>query len=234
MYNILIIIILIIIILIFRNINNFTNYINYDDYHIVCARYNKDITFLNNIPIKNTIIQKYKDVPNIANEATSYLYYIINNYENLPKNIIFIHDENESWHHDGKITENIYNWINEYINYGKNYYEFNNKEFDKYYKNNGHPDAYNRIKGFKKFWDDNLKNEIGEYKDAKPECGKCCAQFIISKQQILKRSKIFYNNIYIWLINNSSGEGNGSGYDEYSGFMLGRYVEWTWRFIFNN
>jgi hypothetical protein len=43
----------------------------------------------------------------------------IENYDNLPENVIFIHDEDESWHHDGKITDNIYKWIDEYERGGR-------------------------------------------------------------------------------------------------------------------
>jgi len=199
----------------------------YNDYHIVCSKYNKNVDFLNEINIPYTIIDK-NTVPNKANEATSYLHYIINNYEKLPNNIIFIHDENESWHHDGKITDNIYNWINEYEKNGKLYYEFNNQVINKDDPiKNGLNVAYND------FWDKCIKPKVGNVNDAIPESGKCCAQFIVSKSQILINTKEFYNVMYNWLINNTNGEGNGNPDDIYSGHNTSRYAEWSWRFIFS-
>jgi hypothetical protein len=91
---------------------------NYLQILIICARYTRDISFLNNTKIKYNIIQKCIDnncnnntCPNIGNGASSYLFYIINNWDNLPKNLIFIHAENSSWHHNGNITDNLEKWI---------------------------------------------------------------------------------------------------------------------------
>ena len=98
-------------------------------YHIVCAKYQRPCDFLNDIPISHTVITKGDDV---ANEATSFLYYILRNYEELPPNVVFIHDENGSWHHDGNITERIFEWIDAYQTEGATYYEFNNMDNCKY------------------------------------------------------------------------------------------------------
>lgn len=68
--------------------------------HIVVARYNETLNFLDIIPndVTYTIYNKGEDnisfpnvinVPNIGREAETYLRYIIDNYENLPDNIIF-------------------------------------------------------------------------------------------------------------------------------------------------
>ena len=100
------------------------------EYLIVCAKYNKNTDFLKNTSIPSIVIEKNKEVPNVAHEATSYLYYILQNYESLPPNVIFIHDENGSWHHEGDITDNLEKWIKEYEKEG-GYYEFNNMKIEK-------------------------------------------------------------------------------------------------------
>ena len=97
---------------------------NPEKYRIVVAKYQKDVSFLDETGIPYTVVTK-EEVPNKGHEATSYLYYIINNYDNLPQNLIFIHDENESWHHTGKITEHVHEWINDFEKKGSTYYEFN-------------------------------------------------------------------------------------------------------------
>lgn len=76
-------------------------------YTVVCARYDKRTDFLNTLSqhFDVKIVQKIHDKPfdkkyvhhtviNKANEATSYLSYIVRCYDDLPENIIFIHDEN--------------------------------------------------------------------------------------------------------------------------------------------
>jgi hypothetical protein len=199
-----------------------------NDYHIVVAKYKKDVSFLEETGISYTVIDK-NTVPNKAHEATSYLHYIIQNYDNLPKNTIFIHDENESWHHQGKITENVHSWIEEYEKQGSTYYEFNfnakvHRDTELYDSNGVYRDYYKKC----------LQKEIGSFYEATPELGQCCAQFIVSRDRIRFRSKEFYQNIYDWLVENTEGEGNGKGQEsQNSGYWTSRYLEFTWRFIFN-
>lgn len=195
-----------------------------NNYLIVCARYNRNTDFLKEMSIPSVVIDKTV-VPNVANEATSYLYYIIKNYETLPDNLIFIHDENTSWHHNGKITENIKTWIKEYEKTGSTYYEFNNMDIDK--PAEYHTDAE------KELWESVFENHVCPYKNASPHAGKCCAQFIVSKKQIQQHPKQFYQDYYNWLIDNTTEEGNGSPEDMYSGYNTSRYAEWSWRFIFS-
>ena len=202
----------------------FESYLN--DYHIVCAKYNKSTDFLNNIGIKSTIIEKDGTVPNKANEATSYLYYIVKNYDHLPKHLIFIHDEDKSWHHDGRITENLQKWIKTYEKNGHKYYNFNNSEMG---ENN---DLYDKNPAFKHFWDNTMKSTLGNYSGVTYENGKCCSQFIVSGKKILEKPREFYKKMYDWLITKTNGTGNGNKSDVYSGYWTGRYAEFSWRYIF--
>jgi len=202
----------------YQNFENFESE-KYADYLIICANYNKPTDFLNNIPIKSVVLKKGNEIPNKAHEATTYLYFIINNYDNLPENMFFIHDEDESWHHDGKISERIYEWIEKYEINGKTYYEVNDKEQNVKSWNN---------KTHEKFWNEVFKDYFGEYDKCKKVDGKCCAQFIVSKKNIQKHPKWLYEKYYKWLVENTNGQGNGNEQDEYSGFYTSRYAEWTW------
>ena len=195
-------------------------------YLVVCSKYNKNTDFLNDLSIPSLVIEK-NVVPNVANEATTYLYYILQNYDTLPENVIFIHDENESWHHDGKITEKIESWIKTYEQSGSKYYEINKSDMIINKPDEYHNDAE------KELWTQVFEPHIGNYKEVTPLTGKCCAQFIVSKKQIRKHPKDFYQKYYNWLIENTSGEGNGDSKDIYSGYNTSRYAEWSWRFIFS-
>lgn len=202
-------------------------------YHIVVAKYNKDVSFLQQIDIPHTVVTK-DEVPNKGHEATSYLHYIIKNYDNLPENVIFIHDENESWHHTGKITDNIHEWINNYEKNGSTYYEFNfNNAVPQIHVRGIAVDLYGKNPAYKDYYDKCLRKELGDPEELTPLMGKCCAQFIISRNVILVRDKEFYQNIYNWLVENTHGEGNGDPDDIYSGYNTSRYLEWGWAAIFN-
>jgi hypothetical protein len=204
---------------------------DYSDYIIICARYKKDVSFLDNIKIKSNVIQKCIDnnscdndtCPNVGNEASSYLYYIINNWNTMPQNIIFIHDENESWHHRGKITENIYSWIAEYENTGSKYYEFNSVSVDPAVLSNIHPNDH---KEFQSFYSDNLEKYLGKWKDLELKPRKCCAQFIVSRDQIKKNPLEMYKSIYNWILTYQNDK------TERLSFQKGLYCEFVWNFMF--
>jgi hypothetical protein len=154
------------------------------------------------------------------------LIYIIHNYDDLPENVIFIHDEDESWHHNGKITENIYMWIDEYEKGGRKYHNFNSGAF------HDHANIYKENPAFRDYWDAVFKSTLGEYETAKFGNPYCCAQFIVSRDKIVEKPKEYYQAMYDWLVKNTNGESNGDKNDIYSGYMTSRYAEYTWKYLF--
>ena len=112
-------------------------------------------------------------VPNVANEATSYLFYIIKFYYELPRHIIFVHDDDVSQHHYGKITTFVYEWIRDYEREGSTYYEFNDWDIKK-------GTAEMNISAMRDFYATCMEPVVGPYELAEPDEGKCCAQFIVS------------------------------------------------------
>jgi hypothetical protein len=149
--------------------------------------------------------------------------------------VIFIHDENESWHHTGKITENIQKWIKSFEEEGATYYEFNfNSSVSHIFPRNIATDLYSRNAAYKDLYDKCFRKYLGNPDQINPEKGLCCAQFIVSRERILARDKEFYQNIYDWLVQKTNGEGNGDPADIYSGFNTSRYLEWIWAAIFKS
>jgi len=112
-------------------------------------------------------------VPNVANEATTYLFYIIKYYYTLPRNIIFVHDNEISLHHYGKITTYVHAWIREYERHNSTYYEFNDWDIKK-------SDAEINNTGMHDFYTTCMEPVVGPYHLVEPNEGKCCAQFIVS------------------------------------------------------
>jgi hypothetical protein len=92
---------------------------------------------------------------------------------------------------------------------------------------------YERSPSYQSYYTTCLEPTLGSFYTVEPEAGKCCAQFIVSRDRILHRTKQFYQDIYDWLLAHTDGEGNGNPEHDASGYNMGRYMEYTWRFIFN-
>ena len=87
--------------------NNYTN--------IVVSRYNRNVDFVyrindnKNINIliydKENPTNPYNVPVNRGQEASVYLKYITDYYDQLPDYTFFIHDEEYAWHHSGSIID---------------------------------------------------------------------------------------------------------------------------------
>lgn len=79
---------------------------------IVISHYNEKIGWIYNIKYPFTVYSNHFLFPNTytnkGNEANGYLKYIIDNYNNLPDYVIFIHGDRKAYHHDGNL-DNIIN-----------------------------------------------------------------------------------------------------------------------------
>jgi hypothetical protein len=153
---------------------------------IVISKYNENIDWSNKLKSKVIIYDKsnsnnnYIKLPNIGREAHTYLYYIINNYNNLPEYVCFLQGNP----FDHLNIENINQIENE---------SFLNKDFiplNKIYtcELNGNPHHPNL--NFDFIFDDlfiekpiNINFIVG-------------AQFIVKKENILNRSLSFYKELY--------------------------------------
>ena len=77
----------------------------------VVSRYRRNTDWVYNLKNINKFYIYDKETPeneynipvNKGNEASVYLKYIIDNYDDLPDFTFFIHDEERSWHHSGSI-----------------------------------------------------------------------------------------------------------------------------------
>ena len=101
--------------------------------NIVVSRYNKNVDFVYKINNGNNINVLIYDkensnnplnIPvNKGNEASVYLKYIIDYYDELSEFTFFIHDDEYAWHHTGSIIDKY----NEAVMSNKMYYNINDK-----------------------------------------------------------------------------------------------------------
>lgn len=119
-------------------------------------------------------------VPNFANEAGSYLWYIVNNYHSLPDKVAFIHGHENSPHQRMPIFHAIE--------------KFKNNEFV----------DINRFINFyvliipNSFYDNVWQGLLGSFFGKTPKLVRCrgMAQFIVSKKLIQSRPIDFWSFLY--------------------------------------
>ncbi|KAI4718655.1 hypothetical protein E4T48_05143 [Aureobasidium sp. EXF-10727] len=165
---------------------------------------------------------------NKGKEANAYLTYIIQNYDSLPSTVAFVHSHEfgwpKAWHTDAERHSNV---------------ESLNSLNTKFVQRNGYanlrclhsPGCPDEVQPFREPMDESRTTEAvfaSAWKeifgsDDVPEVVgvACCAQFAVSKQQILKRTREEYVRMHDWLM--------GTELDDE---ISGRVFEYLWHIIF--
>jgi hypothetical protein len=186
---------------------------------VVVAHYNENIDWLKNIKYNVTVISKigipFESGKNRGNEASSYLEYIIQNYNNLSDYTIFIHGHQTAWHH----KTNMDNKINRLI-FNKDYYNINEIQIEKLYY------VFNPIDYPDKLLEEaneDFINFTGIKSDYKNYHIRAAAQFYVSKSLIKSRPIEYYIKMYNWLMTTN-----------FRSFWSSRVLEHMWHYIFTD
>jgi hypothetical protein len=162
---------------------------------IVIARYNEKLDWIKNIPEEfNKIIynkgpplpSEYNSIPleNIGREGHTYYKYIYDNYENLPDHVVFL--QGYPFDH----SPNLINVLNKYRTEANRPIGFEYIS-DHFVNCNLSGCRYNRKAPLR----DVYEALFGKRIENMPFRFAVGAQFIVSKEQILKRSREFYLKI---------------------------------------
>lgn len=182
--------------------------------HLVIAHYKEDLSWTKNIAIPFTVISKgeypKETPPNRGNEASSYLEYIIKNYDSLADFTIFVHGHRSSWHHKKNMDDTVKNIRLEY-----DYVNINDEGLYDYTKpGSGAELAFirvlptvNRI----------LQTNI-DYKDLR---FKLSAQFCVKRENIRRHPITVYQQLYQYLM-----------ISPYASNWTGTAYEYLWHYIF--
>jgi hypothetical protein len=166
---------------------------------VIIAHYNENLDWCTNLKYPYQIISKQgiptEIIPNKGNEASSYLYYIIEIYDNLSDYTIFIHGHRTDWHHTENIDERINN-----LEFKHRYYNIN--------QINNKPMNITNLINFKESYD-NSKDEILKIfnivgiQNINPSeiQYRASAQFYVSTDLILRHSKEKYTELLNYLYN---------------------------------
>lgn len=144
---------------------------------------------------------------NKGQEAPGYLKYIIDHYDELPPHVVLLHDHEFSWHHNGSIFDVVTSRVGRRIQYQN----LNRFRWTK-----------NTLEWFPAMlpWMDRfIVPEMGNlmpYGDFLAG-RQGCAQFIVHRDVIRRRSRQFYQQLYDWLLET-----------DLDSYYTSRYLEYTW------
>jgi len=210
-------------------INNFLDTIK-NKYQIVVSRYNEDIKWLLPFKLITIIYNKGDDkdrvlhnfntikLKNIGRESHTYLYHIVNNYNNLKERTIFI---------QGRINDHK---VLDFEDYFKDTYDFIAKtsnlktdklktmieHYGKWSKEDMQKCEYTPYDWIEKVIGINMNEIMND--ETKVIWG---ANFSVSKEMILRKPKIFYENLLRFLDNHINPE-------------EGHYMERAWYILFHH
>lgn len=208
---------------------------------VVVSHYNEDLNWVNNllncnVHIYSKTLESHKNIIkqpfNLGNEASSYLEYIIDNYDCIPDWVYFCHGHNDAYHQ---------NYTNEFI--------INNVDSSKiksgYLNINNY---YNKI--------DDIKTETllrfestGDNKPYKiildayneflykyiqlPESfnSYACAQFFVNSELIKSNSLEFYKESLDWFYSYKADNLDKRWHAD-TNVYSSRLFEWIWHYIF--
>lgn len=214
---------------------------------IVVSHYNEDIEWLKNlntecnIKVYSKILQSEDSINyqivrqpfNIGNEASSYLQYIVDNYDRIPNIVYFCHGHNSSFHQDYDnqfIIKNIdIHKVNGFLNINNYYNIIDNNKTETLLKNQGLNDnkPYRiLIDVFDEFFSKykTLPDEMSAYSSA---------QFFVTRDLIKSNTKEFYQECLDWFYSGYSLRLDQK-YNEQPNVYSSRAFEWMWFFIFTN
>jgi len=208
------------------NKNNPNNPNNTKNTNIVVSRYKKNVDFVyrinNNQNINVLIYDKENpnnplNVPvNKGNEASVYLKYIIDHYDNLSDYTFFIHDEEYAWHHSGSLIDKY----KEAVASKKKYYNINDKCSNSMKSVLRECQEKKWLHDFLGWYQQFLDTYIPFNQLDLTTSYRNSAQFLVHKDNIRKLPKQLYIDLYEWIITTNLPNSQS-----------GRYLEWTWHIM---
>jgi len=155
---------------------------------LIVARYEENVTWVQDSPTDSTfIVQKGEHIDNFGREASSYLWYIIENYDSLEGNYFFSQgnpmDHWPNWEEDLKTEEGDFAWFGNRVGF--------------VCKMDASPHDRVDIAAFIK------QSELEYEKDTITFNG--CALFMASADRIKERPKEFYENMLVVIKNGKKG-----------------------------
>jgi len=186
------------------------------------------VVFSKNIPEREPYNARNK-----AKSETNLLKFVYEFYDILPQNVVYVHQYERKWHHNGSLVDILNN-----ADLPKNYKQSKTRGFFNFNTwllepiKEGRKVTRMLESGWWKACMQPYFGNIHQYKDFTAN-KRGCAQFVVSRDRIRSLPRTFYKNMYDWLVANSTGTGRGVPHQSpLDNFYTSRYLEWTWELIF--
>ncbi|KAF1346253.1 hypothetical protein BDV97DRAFT_38834 [Delphinella strobiligena] len=175
-------------------------------------------------PISN---EPYLVTPNKGHEADPYLTYIIDNYNNLPSTMAFVHSHEKGWPRAWHTDATGYSNVNSLRTLNINFVQKNGYANLRCVMSPGCPAE---VQPFRDGDDDRTtehayaeawKHVFGNNDVPEVIATPCCAQFAVSRKQVLERPREFYIDAREWLLETELDDATS-----------GRVFEYMWHIIF--
>jgi hypothetical protein len=196
---------------------------------LVVAKYDEDVSWLNCLPENiDPVVYQSKDpnsphfVENVGNEASKYLSYIVEHYDELPDNVMFMQAGRQDWHdiEPKDVLLHRWNWENAKEEGGMTFLPTNAPCLIEDSVEVSHQDVNiktepvvaealnsNECIGVKehsppqmdtvrKVWDNVFSEALGPL--PKRWITHCCAQFEVSREAIHRHPLSFYEGLLSW------------------------------------
>ncbi|EFC37328.1 hypothetical protein NAEGRDRAFT_81948 [Naegleria gruberi] len=183
---------------------------------IVVSKYTEDVSWLDTyLPhIPHAVYDRlnpqapYIVHSNRGHEGSTYLKYIIDHYETLPENIVFVHGHRIAWHCRDMVTilENLHWGKFDYVSLNPAYFQVLNSTSSDYL-------------AVSKYWPRLFEDTLGQMPPLIKDW--CCASFHVKGKRIRRHPKSFYLRLYEWL---QSGEEEN--------YWSSRIMEHVWVLMF--
>ena len=187
---------------------------------LLISHYKEDLSWLEDIHQDFSYIIASKTVrsktifvkKNKGNEVSSYLTYLVKYYNRFPEYTLFLHGHNEAWHQIYSVK-----FILDNLRITNPYQNINSVSLDKTWRER-------HMDGLRNVWNDIFIDELGNMPEELHD--RCCGQFIVHRDRITARSKLFYEDTLHYVMNR-----DGMDPDGYHGSMS-FYMEYIWHYVF--
>lgn len=218
---------------------------------IIIHHFNEDLDWVNYLDSSYDYVIYSRNLPNsdkVVNikhdkgvESCAYLQFIIDNYDDLPENMVFVHAHRHSWHQDDYVDVLIkkLDWTKSYYNINNNYITPLIKNDQEIIERHFYHRTWSQCEYRKsyKLWVEDVWSDLFAGQIEMPERieGKCGAQFLVKKEIVKKYSKEFYQRLLSWLLTTDIDERLKitKSAQNLSSQVSGRILEYVWNILFD-
>lgn len=226
---------------------------------LVVAKYGEDVSWLNKLPkIIDVVVYQSKErtdphyVENYGNEASKYLQYILEHYDDLPEYLAFVQAGRQDWH-DPLPKDNAlasWDWLSPLRSDGIAYLptkapcsieDSSGGHAPEDSSEGGGDNASlweqksSQMEAVREAWPEVFEEELGPL--PKRWVTQCCAQFEVTRAAVRQHPKAFYQQLFDWVMRHDKAlfaqRAAGTSSHDAQRRDAGHVLEATWVLIFS-